>query len=274
MQYVIFDIDGTLFDDAHRRHLIHREGDRAQNIEAYHTRMHLDPVVPWVADEFRRWLNHVDEIDTCRIRVLTGRPHKWRQDTLKQLRSQFGDDINDDMLLMRPDEGHLAALSSPEFKITLLEAIDIDSGDIAAVYEDRRDVIEAYANWGVPLARIREVNFNKFDRVPCAEEVVKTPIYPTDAADVLSEAAKTFRERNAVYADNYKLVAPVIRALFPNGVPGELVTTEHWHLFELIVVKLTRFAQSQLTHQDSMRDTAVYAAMIESILSNQENEND
>jgi hypothetical protein len=42
-----------------------------------------------------------------------------------------------------------------------------------------------------------------------------------------------------------------------------------WHLFELMVVKLTRFANSGLTHQDSIHDLAVYAAMVESIV-NQE----
>lgn len=86
------------------------------------------------------------------------------------------------------------------------------------------------------------------------------------AAYILVEMADTFRERNAVYGDNYKMVAKLVAVLFPNGVPPELVVTDQWHLFELKLVKLSRFAISNLTHKDSIHDDGVYSAMIESIL--------
>jgi hypothetical protein len=89
----------------------------------------------------------------------------------------------------------------------------------------------------------------------------------TTAADILAEMADTYRERNKVYGDNYKRVGAVMAAMFPNGV--ELFTEEDynvWHLFELMVVKLTRFANSGLTHEDSIHDAAVYAAMVESLI--------
>lgn len=87
-----------------------------------------------------------------------------------------------------------------------------------------------------------------------------------DAGMILDEMADTFRLRNAVYGDNYKMVAKLVAALFPNGVPPELVVTDQWHLFELKLVKLSRFAISNLTHQDSIHDDGVYSAMIESII--------
>lgn len=93
----------------------------------------------------------------------------------------------------------------------------------------------------------------------------------TTAADVLEEMATTFRERNAVYDSNYKMVAPLMRALFPDGVPSELVVLHQFHLFELMLVKLSRFATSRLQHQDSIHDAGVYAAMIEAIVINEEN---
>lgn len=86
------------------------------------------------------------------------------------------------------------------------------------------------------------------------------------AADILEDMAKTFRERNAVYGDNYKMVAKLVAVLFPKGVPPELVITDQWHLFELKLVKLSRFAISNLTHQDSIHDDGVYSAMIEAII--------
>jgi len=86
--------------------------------------------------------------------------------------------------------------------------------------------------------------------------------------EILEGMAATFRERNAVYGDNYKMVGKVMQALFPDGPPRLLVAEDYdvWHLFELKIVKLTRFAISGLTHVDSIHDDAVYAAMIEALL--------
>lgn len=90
------------------------------------------------------------------------------------------------------------------------------------------------------------------------------------AADILVDMAETFKKRNAIYGDNYKMVSKVIAAFFPDGVPSDLVLTDQWHLFELKIVKLTRFTVSGLTHVDSIHDDAVYSAMIEMILKQQE----
>lgn len=106
---------------------------------------------------------------------------------------------------------------------------------------------------------------------PCrlCELAAKTSrIEARTAADILQQMADTFRERNAIYGDNYKRVGEVMVAMFPNGVV--LRTAEdfnRWHLFELLVVKLTRFANSGLLHSDSVHDASVYGAMVESLLS-------
>ena len=89
----------------------------------------------------------------------------------------------------------------------------------------------------------------------------------TTADKVLSEMAKTFKAKNKVYKDNYKMVARIVRAMWPDGVPSRLVMTEHWHLFELKLVKLARFVNSDLTHIDCIHDDGVYSAMIEAIIS-------
>lgn len=86
------------------------------------------------------------------------------------------------------------------------------------------------------------------------------------AADILAEMAETFRQRNAVYGSNYKMVGPMMKILFPEGVPPEVLHSDQFHLFELKLVKISRFAISNLTHMDSIRDDGVYSAMIESIL--------
>lgn len=84
--------------------------------------------------------------------------------------------------------------------------------------------------------------------------------------ELLRSMANTFEERNAGYKDNFKVVGAVMEALFPNGV--ELKTADdynRWHLFELMIVKMTRFTNSGLTHKDSIHDSAIYAAMVESL---------
>lgn len=88
---------------------------------------------------------------------------------------------------------------------------------------------------------------------------------PTSAADLLSEAADTFRERNAMYRSNWEDVGHILRSMFPEGIT--LTTAcDHtrFHFIILMVVKLSRYANCWKTgHQDSLRDTAVYAAMLE-----------
>ena len=89
------------------------------------------------------------------------------------------------------------------------------------------------------------------------------------AADILAEMAKTYKQRNGQYKDNYVVVGQLMAVLFPTGVvlrtPSDF---ERWHLFELLVVKLTRYTQVGLTHRDSIHDLAVYSAMLEMLIAN------
>lgn len=92
------------------------------------------------------------------------------------------------------------------------------------------------------------------------------------AAEILEQMAVTFRERNKMYGENYRMVAKLVAILWPHGVPSALVTTDAWHLFELKLVKLSRFAVSNLTHRDSIHDDGVYSAMIEALILEKEHE--
>lgn len=88
-----------------------------------------------------------------------------------------------------------------------------------------------------------------------------------NAGDILGEAAETFKERNAMYKDNAFIHSKIMAAMFPNGVTLKTEEDYHmWHLFELLIVKLSRFSNSGLKHQDSIRDLAVYAAMVETLV--------
>jgi len=96
---------------------------------------------------------------------------------------------------------------------------------------------------------------------------VKPASCPT--ADTLENMARTFRQRNAVYGNNYEMVGELMTVLHGKDA-GDLQQSSEdhvvFHLWSLMIVKLSRFAISGLSHQDSIHDLAVYAAMIETIL--------
>ncbi len=89
--------------------------------------------------------------------------------------------------------------------------------------------------------------------------------YQQGVVDRLRSAANIFEERAAVYKDNYKAVGRVMEALFPDG-HAQHTQDDHnrWHLFELVIVKLTRYVNNYdgYGHQDSLDDMIVYLSML------------
>jgi hypothetical protein len=84
------------------------------------------------------------------------------------------------------------------------------------------------------------------------------------AADVLAEGAETFRERRKIYGDNYLKYGKLCEVLYPNGLTLRSADDfSRFELFTFILVKLSRFSNSGLTHKDSVHDAAVYCAMLE-----------
>lgn len=91
-----------------------------------------------------------------------------------------------------------------------------------------------------------------------------------NASELLEAAAATWRQRNALYGDNYKRFGAVMVALFPNGLTLDTVDDfNRLGVFVQCVSKLSRYAEniSRGGHQDSAHDLAVYAAMLEELTS-------
>ncbi|NBQ49091.1 MAG: hypothetical protein EBV86_01260 [Marivivens sp.] len=87
------------------------------------------------------------------------------------------------------------------------------------------------------------------------------------ADEVMREMLETFEQRGALYKDNYLLIGQVLEVIFPDGV--QLLTQgdhNRYHLFIQCLNKLLRLAMTDLSHQDSAHDLAVYAAMLEGLL--------
>lgn len=84
--------------------------------------------------------------------------------------------------------------------------------------------------------------------------------------EILIEMATTLRERHEIYGDNYLMIGDMMTVLFPTGLV--LTTVKEWdrfHLFLMIIVKISRLACTKINHKDSVHDIGVYAAMLESL---------
>lgn len=279
----IFDLDSCLSDDNHRKFLLPNpdlDGLCEENYAAYHARLCDDnKFSAW--DAFRRCCNASPGV----ILIVTARPESVRKQTDAWLKKQCTSpsqyvDLSNVILLMRPagDSSH-----SPLLKVGLIwrwahqqrHAVEFHKA-----YDDRVDVLRAYEAAGIvawddcvmvtkdflvspPLGALAEPTTNGEPGVLVVQPKKRKPTPPS----LLRDMAATYEERNKVYGDNFLRVGGILQAMFPNGV--KLSSAEdfvRWHLFELKIVKLSRFAVSGLTHQDSIHDDGVYSAMVESLL--------
>lgn len=87
-------------------------------------------------------------------------------------------------------------------------------------------------------------------------------------ATLLATAAATYTQRNALYGDSYLVFGKVMAAMLPAGIElsGEKAFNR-FGVFTQCVSKLTRYAANLQAggHQDSAHDLCVYAAMLESL---------
>lgn len=280
--YVIFDMDGCLSDDSARlEDMMQRIGAGKPSdldYEIYHRRFLVDKSM-----NLGVWSEWKERGAT--MLVVTARPERYRLSTHAWMNSKgMLDGVRPSVFLfMREDS---CRLPSPECKIAILTRNGIAPESISAAFDDREDVLDAYAAYGVPVERlfILDSMGKRPYREPAPKKapeklvikrkqegaVMKRKPEQVTADQILAKMATTFRERNKSYQDNWKQVPELVKVLFPNGVPRHVIESPQWHLFELKLVKLSRFAISNLSHSDSIHDDAVYSAMIEAILLNGE----
>jgi hypothetical protein len=261
---VIFDLDGCVQDDEWRIRLIKSEG--SDRFAAYHANLVHDR--PLAAGQFKL-KRHIDSDHG--IVFITARPNAVREKTFDQIRIHHGTDF-DMCLFMRADDEE--GIGSVELKGNMLLKVCENmrtQQSIVAAYDDRPDIVKMYLSRGIDGARIldkrgmRKYVEGEKTTLTWAEQALPNALART-AANILEQAGATFRERNAAYKDNADNVGKVMAALFPDGVQIKTAADHKmYHLFELIIVKLTRFANSGLTHDDSIHDAIVYAAMCENL---------
>jgi hypothetical protein len=92
------------------------------------------------------------------------------------------------------------------------------------------------------------------------------------AIEILKEGISLLEERAGAYKSTNDQIADVLKILFPDGVSLDS-SVSHQKYFNLtyIVTKLVRFANSRMTHRDSMMDLMNYAALEVTVLDKEKN---
>lgn len=127
MNAIILDLDGTICNDAPRKHLI------KESWEAYHEAAIFDKPM-----NQRLYRGRSESII-----IFTGRPVKYFDDTLAWLEANGVPNIK--ALLMRPNECRWSQVDLKRHMIYFMEKfLRITVEDVIAAYDDRQEVIDMY----------------------------------------------------------------------------------------------------------------------------------
>lgn len=280
----IFDLDGCISDDAWRLHLIPEGASGNADFETYHSVCDKDATLSKGLEVLghHRSQGHLIIFSTARTLSNADRTAQW-------IVANTGmQPVEDFYMFMRSDADNRSTVECKKESLAAIKDMSIRLElPIVAAYDDRSDIVSMYVNEGVAASGLDKnglffLSHNNEGQSPStgpsAEDFLSGDVGSLEndqgyvqqgrtAADILAEMAMTFRERNRVYGDNAYKVGVIMKALFPNGVDLREPEDYHmWHLFELLIVKLTRFSNTGLNHQDSIHDLAVYAAMCENLV--------
>ena len=135
----VVDLDGTISDDRWRRWLIDAgESEVDEVYHHYHLQLERDEFVnPWVVQGSQ-----------CPIVLVTARPAYVREMTERWLKKNG---VPFHSLLMRPEGDHSP---SPELKLKLIGSAGLE---VECAFDDRADVIAAYASQCYPTVHLPEM---------------------------------------------------------------------------------------------------------------------
>lgn len=142
---VIFDVDGTLADCDHRRHLV---TGKKKDFDAFYDAMVDDPV-----KEDIRGLCNMYHANGWRIVICTGRPESYRERTEKWLNSKG---VFHHELRMRPDDRRFD--SDVNVKKDMLDDI-LKSRSVHLAVDDRNQVVDMWRENGITCLQVADGNF-------------------------------------------------------------------------------------------------------------------
>lgn len=144
---VVFDIDGTIADNSHRKHFVEQ---KPKDWKAYNALMDRDKPINDIIDILWVLKDAGHTIVLC-----TGREEVYRQTTMEWLEDQrIADKISD--IYMRPEKDYR---SDAVVKVELLKQIEKDYGRPYLWFDDRQQVVDAIRAEGIRVLQVAPGNF-------------------------------------------------------------------------------------------------------------------
>jgi hypothetical protein len=249
MKYVIFDLDNCLSDDGWRIEKIDwTKANPAERYAPYHAGCSSDTARN--VGVFNTYAQ------TYKVLFFTARPESVREATRQWIEHELG--VNCPSISMRGNNDHRPSVDLKRHMLQEFVAMGGAKEDIFIAFDDHEGVLKMYEEEGVDSCRLAI-----HDR--CA---YTPPASKLSAPDILKEAEQTFRQRSAIYGDNYKRFGRAFLSIFPDGRIPEIVDSRDMDRLQLLMQmlnKMTRYAENLTKggHADSARDICVYAAMLE-----------
>ena len=143
---VIFDVDGTIADVEHRRHLVNGANKDWNN---FRLATENDTPVQWVCDIAKRYIAQGDE-----VAFFSARNESEREITERQISEWIGD--NHKGVFLRPNDSY-----EPDeiFKAELADKFEEMGGKIDLVFDDRNKVVDMWRNRGITVVQVADGDF-------------------------------------------------------------------------------------------------------------------
>ena len=143
---VIFDVDGTIADVAHRRHFVEQ---KPADWKAFKDATVNDTPVQWVVDIAKRFIAQGDE-----VAFFSARNETEREVTEKQISEWIGDGHKG--VFLRPNDSY-----EPDevFKSELADKFEEMGGKIDLVFDDRNKVVQMWRDRGTTVVQVADGDF-------------------------------------------------------------------------------------------------------------------
>ena len=148
-QTIIFDVDGTIADVEHRRHLVNSDKGFKPDWNAFRRATEDDTPVQWVCDIAKRFIAQGDE-----VAFFSARNESEREVTERQIREWIGEGHKG--VFLRPNDDFTP---DDEFKSKLADKFIEMGGKIDLIFDDRQKVVDMWRANGIPCLQVAPGDF-------------------------------------------------------------------------------------------------------------------
>lgn len=149
---IICDLDGTLANEEHRRPAVTGTGWGAKEYDEYFSKIEQDTVFKHIHDILESFNSF--HPDKYHIIFLTGRPERFRQNTMNWLEKNTS--IKPFDLFMRKDRDYRCDV---DYKKEIYNKFIKDKYNVLFVLEDRTRVVALWRNLGLPCLQVQQSDY-------------------------------------------------------------------------------------------------------------------